>query len=272
MKRSLSILLLLGLVACVGCGKKEAISESKQRWIRIKHTPLEEAKAARETPLQAEITAGPAGIDVRAYVFYRSQGRPYQIAEMRLLEPGKYFGSIPAHGRGVKVEYYIEAKAGSDLVARVPAREKAEAFQVYFKGRPNRYLLVSHVVVIFIALFFFILSGYLAYRALKDRRSLLYIPRVAFLGTIAFFIASVPLGMAVAYQTYGKPWTGFPFGSDLTDNKSLGILVYWAVCGFLYRGSLFRKDPSRDLVSMATMPYVHIAGAIITVVLFLIPH
>jgi hypothetical protein len=265
------IALLCAVSALSGCGKKAVVEESKQRWVRIKHVPVEKTRAGHEVPIQAEVVSGP-GSEVRAYVFYRAQGEPYQVAEMRLLGPGSYFGSIPPFGRGVKVDYYIEARAGADLITRVPAREKAESFHLLFKGKPNRYILITHVVFIFVALFFFLLSGYLGYKSLKDRRSLLYIPRVAFLGTIAFFIASIPLGMVVAYQTYGKPWTGFPVGTDLTDNKSLGILLYWVVCGVLFRGSLFRRDPSRDLVSMGSMPYVYIVGAAITAVLFLLPH
>ena len=263
---------LLALVVSAGCDKKAVVEEAKQHWVKIKHTPLKEIKAGSETPLQAEITSGEAPGSLRALIFYRTQGRPFQVAEMTLLEAGRYFGYLPPQPVGASLEYYIEAKAGETIVARVPSRATAEAFAVPVKGTPNRYVLISHIVFIFIGLFFFIFSGYLGYKSLKDRRTLLYIPRVAFLGTITFFIASIPLGMVVAYQTYGKPWTGFPVGRDLTDNKSLAILLYWVVCGFLYRGSLFRKDPSRDLLSMGAMPYVHIAGAIITAVLFALPH
>jgi hypothetical protein len=271
--RAACAVIVAGLLAsCLSCGQKAVVEEAKQRWVRIKHTPLKEIKAGKETALQADISSGAAEGDLRALVFYRSHGGPFLPTEMTRLEAGKYFGYLPPQSKGAKVEYYIEAKAGDNIVARVPAREKAEAFVVVAKGTPERYILISHVVLIFIGLFFFIFSGYLGYKALKDRRSLLYIPRVAFLGTLAFFIASIPLGMIVGYQTYGVAWEGFPVGRDLTDNKSLVILIYWAISSFLYRGSLFRKDPSRDLLSMGTMPYVYIAGAVITVILFAVPH
>jgi hypothetical protein len=264
--------LVTALAASFGCGRKAVVEEAKDHWVKIKHTPLKEVKAGQETTLEAEISSGAAPGDLRVLVFYRTGGLPFQPTEMTLLEPGRYFGYLPAQFRGAKLEYYIEAKAGETIVARVPARLKAEAFSVAVKGTPNRYLLITHVALIFVALFFFIFSGYLGYKALKDRRTLLYIPRVAFLGTIIFFIASIPLGMVVAYQTFGIPWTGFPVGRDLTDNKSLAILAYWMVCAFLYRGSLFRKDPSRDLLPMGTMAYVHMVGAVVTAVLFALPH
>jgi hypothetical protein len=273
--RSAAVLVLaaaLALAAGAGCGKKQVTEEAKQRWVKVSHVPVEEADAGRETPLQADITAGPAGSEIKAFIFYRSKGRPFQVAEMRLLEPGRYFGSIPPQVRGDKLEYYIEARTSSDIVARVPAKQKAEGFVVSIEGRANRYLLGAHIAMIFAALFFYIFAGYLSYQALQHRRSLLFIPRVAFLGTAAFFIASIPLGMAVAYQTYGQIWSGFPVGGDLTDNKSLAILIYWAICAVLYRGSLWRKDPSHDFLPMVTLPYVHLAGAVITVVLFALPH
>jgi hypothetical protein len=266
-------LALLSLAApLAGCSDKEVIEESKQRWVRIKHVPVEEAQAGKETTLLAEITAGPAGSHITAFIFYRVNGRSYQYTEMSPLDGGRYFGAVPPFYRGDKMEYYIEARTASDMVTRVPAKEKRESFAVTVKGRPNTYILVAHIVFVFAGLFFFIFSGYLSYRALQHRRSLLYIPRIAFLGTAAFFMAAVPLGMLVAYQTYGKPWTGFPVGGDLTDNKSLAILIYWAICAVLYRGSLWRKDPSQDLLPMITLPYVHLAGAAVTVILFLLPH
>jgi hypothetical protein len=269
---ALALVLALVLALAAACDKKPVVEESKDRWVRISHTPIEETKAGRPTTVQADIAGGPPGSEITAFVFYRSGKGPFQTSDMRILEPGKYFGSIPARLRGEKIEYYIEARTGSDIVARVPAKLKAEGFVLAVKGTPNRYLLTTHIAVIFVALFFFLFSGYLSCRALQHRRNLLYIPRVAFLGTVTFFIASIPLGMAVAYQTFGRPWTGFPVGRDLTDNKSLVILLWWAICAVLYRGSLWRKDPSHDLLPMVTLPYAHLAGAVLTVILFLLPH
>ena len=85
------------------------------------------------------------------------------------------------------------------------------------------------------ALLLFLLCGFLAFRALTHRRVVVDIPRLGFLGTVIFFISSFPLGMIVAYQTFGTPWTGFPVGNDLTDNKSLAIVLYWVAASFLYR-------------------------------------
>ncbi len=266
--------LWLALVATllIGCGRREAIEEVKSRWVKLRHQPIEEAGVGTEITLEAEVEVSEDIEDARLFLYYVAGTQPREVVEMKLLEPGRYFTSIPSQERGTLVEYYIEARAGSDLVVRVPAQDRSPGFSFYYKGTANRGVLLSHVILMFVSLAILLLAGYLALRAIRNRKLVLHIPRLAFLGAVVFFVSSFPLGMIVAYQTYGKPWTGFPVGTDITDNKSLAIVLYWAAATFLYRGSVFKKDPTTDLLSMRTLPFVYLAGVILTIVLFLIPH
>ena len=209
---------------------------------------------------------------VALYVFYKTDGEAKQPMRMTELEGGKYFVQIPLDGlkRGTLITYRIEAQGDADLTVQVPGEDSH--FSFYYKGIPNRTLLIAHIVLMFVSLAIILLAGYLAFRALKDRRIKIHVPRLAFLGGVVFFISSFPLGMLVGYQTYGKPWTGFPVGTDITDNKSLAIVLYWAAATFFYRGSVFRKDPTGDLLPMQPLPHIYMVGAALTVALFLIPH
>jgi hypothetical protein len=264
------VMLVLGL-ALSGCGGDKVVEESKTRWMNLSHTPVEEAEAGTEVTIEvtAEASADITGPGI--FLYYKSEQELFVVVPMQRFEEGQYFGKIPAHERGSLIKYYVEGRAGDDLVVQVPAEDQPR-FEFYFKGTPNRYVLIAHVVVIFAALFFFILAGYFAYRGLSDRRANLHVPRLGLAGTVLFFISSIPIGMVVAYQTFGKPWTGFPVGNDLTDNKSLVILLYWIAATFFYRGSALRKDPSTDLLPGRALPYVYLAGLVLAVVLFLLPH
>jgi len=264
------VLIALSLLVA-GCGRDKVVEESKTRWMNLAHTPIEEAAAGTEVTIEVEAEASADITEPGVFLYYKSEQELFVVVPLQRFEEGRYFGKIPAHGRGSLIKYYVEGRAGDDLAVQVPA-EDTPRFEFYFKGTPNRYILISHVVIIFAALFFFILAGYFAYRALRERRASLHVPRLGLTGTVLFFIASIPLGMIIGYQTYGKPWTGFPVGNDLTDNKSLVILLYWIAATFFYRGSALRKDPSSDILPGRALPYVYIAGLIITAVLFLIPH
>jgi hypothetical protein len=267
----LAALLLPALLVLAGCNRERVVEESKTRWMNVAHTPVERAEADKEVTIEAEVEASPDISSPQVFLYYKSEQELFVVVPMQAFEEGRYFGKIPPHARGSLIKYYIEARAGKDLVVRVPA-EGRPPFEFYFKGKPNRYVLIANIAFIFAGLFFFILTGYFAYRGLGDRKAGLHAPRLGLIATVLFFIASIPLGMVVAYHTYGKPWMGFPVGNDLTDTKSLVILLYWIGATFFYRGSALRKDPSSDLLPVRALPYVYLAGVVITVVLYLLPH
>jgi len=262
--------MVLALVLA-GCGRDKVVEETKTRWMNLAHEPIEEAEAGTDVTVEVAVRASGDITDPGIFLYYKSEQEIFVVVPMQRFEEGRYFGTIPAHKRGSLIKYYIEGRAGEDLVVHVPAEGKPR-FEFYFKGTPNRYLLLSHIVIIFISLFFFILAGYFGYRGLSDRRANLHAPRLGLVGLVLFFISGIAIGMIVSYQTYGKPWTGFPLGNDLTDTKSLAIVLFWLAATFLYRGSALRKDPSTDMLPGRTIPYVYMAGLILTVILFILPH
>jgi hypothetical protein len=58
---------------------------------------------------------------------------------------------------------------------------------------------------------------------------------------------------------FGVAWTGFPFGSDLTDNKTLIAFLFWIAA--LVAGRKGR--PARPFV---------LAASLVMLVIYLIPH
>jgi hypothetical protein len=123
---------------------------------------------------------------------------------------------------------------------------------------------------------------------------------MAGISTGMIFIAGFPLGFILAYQVFGTPWTGIPFGWDITDNKTLVIFLFWMISLFLVRGTIlnlfshgrgrlcpFRwmialtrpaalsqqtKHKQYDSISHQRFAKLAIIGAIITVVLYAVPH
>ena len=122
--------------------------------------------------------------------------------------------------------------------------------------------------------------------------------QTAGIATGMIFIGGFPLGFILAYQVNGTPWTGIPFGWDITDNKTLVIFLYWLISLFLIRGtimtwfskgrgkfcplrwlvaiihpsSLSEQKTRHDTISLKKFAKLSIIGAIITVALYLVPH
>ncbi|MGA7306529.1 MAG: hypothetical protein WBW88_16750, partial [Rhodothermales bacterium] len=72
------------------------------------------------------------------------------------------------------------------------------------------------------------------------------------------------MGPIVQNYAFGEYWTGFPFGYDLTDNKTLIMWLCWVVAaGVLRFGRIKREVIQRGLV---------LAAAVVMVAVYLIPH
>jgi Na+/melibiose symporter-like transporter len=86
----------------------------------------------------------------------------------------------------------------------------------------------------------------------------------AFVALIGMTLGGMILGPIVQKYAFGEYWTGFPFGGDFTDNKTLIMWLAWviaiAIIGF--------KPKKKEIISRIV---VLIATIIMTAV-YLIPH
>ena len=80
------------------------------------------------------------------------------------------------------------------------------------------------------------------------------IAAIALLGIGGLF-----LGPLVQKAAFGAYWTGWPFGTDLTDNKTAVAVLAWVVAAFRARGG---RD-ARLAVGVA---------ALVTLAVFMVPH
>ncbi len=64
-------------------------------------------------------------------------------------------------------------------------------------------------------------------------------------------------------QAFGAYWTGFPWGYDLTDNKTLIMWVVWVAACSVLQWKSEAKRLGRGVV---------LVGALVMMVVYLIPH
>jgi hypothetical protein len=122
-----------------------------------------------------------------------------------------------------------------------------------FKDPVPAWILIPHVLVMFAGMLLSTAAGLAALdRKRNPRRLVLWAAGLLFLGG---FI----LGPLMQKFAFGVAWSGFPVGTDLTDNKTLIAFLFWIVA--LVAGR--KGKPARPFV---------IAASLVTLVIFLIPH
>lgn len=157
-------------------------------------------------------------------------------------------GYLPHQEAAGKVMYQVTLLKGTNryLLNEHPA-------VLRYKGFVPGYVLIPHIFFIFLAMVFSTLTGLMA--LFKMKNTYIY----AWITLILLTVGGMILGPVVQKFSFGAFWTGWPFGHDLTDNKSLVAFIFWIVAVVI----LTRRRENRL--------WPIIAAAVLLVV-FLIPH
>ena len=150
----------------------------------------------------------------------------------KMLRKGKeLIGVIPNQPMAGKVEYIITLhSAGKDYVLT------EEPVIIRFKGAVPRAILVPHIFFMFMSLLFSLRVGL---EVLFRRIDTKYYSGVAL---VTLFFGGLILGPIVQKYAFDAYWTGWPFGHDLTDNKTLFVFIFWVIAWFV-----LRKKPQNRL-------------------------
>ncbi len=209
---------------------------------------------------------------VEAMIRFRSGGE--QDLEEIAMTPagsGEYTALLPDLGKGKRLLYSIIVTGSGGESVRVPARDGG-FLPVKYKGHVSTIVLVMHIVFFFGAFFFMIQCFWSAVRILArgdNERDTIRTMRWAMIFT---FVGGWPLGFILNFQAFGVVWEGYPFGFDITDNKTQVMFLFWIVCALLVRGSFFGLGRERDSVGSRGLARSVITAFVLSLVLFIVPH
>lgn len=158
-----------------------------------------------------------------------------------------FVAALPAQPPAGKLEYYLSFNhTDSDKII------ETEHVITRFKGSVPKWVLIPHVLFIFVAMLLANVAGFFAIG--KEDKHVFY----GNLTLILLLLGGMIFGPIVQYYAFGEFWTGIPFGWDLTDNKTLIAVLFWIVAVISNR-----KNPKYRYTIIA---------AIVTLIIFSIPH
>ena len=141
-----------------------------------------------------------------------------------LPENGMIKAQIPHQPAAGKVEYEITLTDGSKTYAL-----SDEPVIICFKGAVPSYILIPHIFFMFFAMVFSIRTGF---EALLKRHNTYLFNMVTML---LFLVGGLILGPIVQKYAFDAYWTGWPWGHDLTDNKTIIAFVFWLISWIILR-------------------------------------
>ena len=153
--------------------------------------------------------------DVNAQIHYRRypSADEYTTADF-VWEDSAWQAALPVQPVAGKLQYYITVD-GKDYAADEPV-------VIRFRNDVPASILVPHILLMFAAMLFAVYTFLLV---VTRRKYSLWLKIT--IGTL--FVGGFILGPLVQHAAFGPWWAGFPYGTDLTDNKTLISFLFFIV-------------------------------------------
>ncbi len=197
-------------------------------------------------------------------------------AEVRLAVPSTVSGEMRWRRVNSDDPWHMRplVRNGNDLLAMIPRQPAAGKVAYYivltdsqgfrrdltihpvvirFKDPVPAVVLWPHIVLMFAAM---LVGTRCGIEALAQGNNAL---RLAVWTSVLLFVGGLILGPIVQKYAFGAYWTGWPFGKDLTDNKTAVAMIMWLVA--LWRG----RQSGRGRLWFVVAAVVHL-------LVYLIPH
>jgi len=125
-----------------------------------------------------------------------------------------------------KLEYSVRIRVGDEELVLPPGGKTAV---LRYKGAVPAFILVPHILCMFIALVISVRAGLGAIAGESNTGRFVK-------WVLLFFVpGGFVLGPLVQKYAFGALWTGWPYGTDWTDNKTLFALLAWILAGVLVK-------------------------------------
>ncbi|MCX6169018.1 MAG: hypothetical protein NTX65_06755 [Ignavibacteriales bacterium] len=186
---------------------------------------------------------------IHGKLYFRKFNTQNEFSEVNMTGGEILKAELPAQKRLEKLEYYIMLFKDQSSV-KMPAGEN---IIIRFKDDVPLVVLIPHIFAMFFAMMLSTRTGLELFN--KE-------PRYEKLGlwtVIVLFIGGFALGFAMNGLAFGDIWGGWPFGHDVTDNKTQIAFIIW-----LFAFYMIKKNKKPGWWAML--------AALVMIVIYSIPH
>lgn len=207
------------------------------------------------TDADAPVEVPDPGPTVTGQVFFKRYPTddPFSVLPMRSVA-GDLEALLPAQPAAGKLEYYVVLSTPEGEI-RLPEQD---TLVIRFKDPVPLGVLLPHVICMFLALLLGVRTALGAVFHPVRLRALSW----STLGLMT--VGGMILGPLVQKYAFGAFWTGWPYGYDLTDNKTLIMWIVWVAVALV----LGKTRPEKGWLPRGTI----VAAAVVMMAVYLIPH
>lgn len=207
----------------------------------VKYKLLRSHDTGLDAPIEINVPDGVTAV----YRYKRFKSHDEWSTQNLQAENGKIKAFIPHQPAAGKVEYQLALMDGENSY---PLTD--EPVVIRFKGSVPQFVLIPHIFFMFFAMVFGIRTSIEA--LLKRNRTY----QLTVLTTVFMLIGGLILGPIVQKYAFDAYWTGWPWGHDLTDNKTIVGFIFWVIALLVLHKN--RENRVWPIVAMVVMMAVYL--------------
>jgi len=186
---------------------------------------------------------------ISGILFWRKLNSGNDFTAVPMTGSQKLSAELPVQKRLEKLDYYVQLSKNNKTII-LP---KEKIVTIRFKDPVPIYILIPHIFAMFFAMMLSTRTGLEFFN--KEPR----LDKLALWTIIVLFIGGFPLGFAMNGFAFGEMWGGWPFGHDVTDNKTQIAFIVWLIAFYM-----IKKNKNAKLAALL--------AAIILLAVYMIPH
>ena len=163
--------------------------------------------------------------NVKGIVKFRHYRSQEEWTGIEMMHDGETLNAfLPNQPPAGKLEYMVSLEYEGEYFS-----VSEDPVIIRFKGAVPYIILIPHVILMFLAMLYSTRTGL---EALGNGLRTYSYTKITL---ITLGIGGMILGPVVQLYAFGDLWTGWPFGGDWTDNKTLAAFVFWVIAFFALR-------------------------------------
>ena len=186
---------------------------------------------------------------IHGTLYFRKFNTQNEFSQVNMTGGEILKAELPAQKRLEKLEYYIMLFKDQSSV-KVPASEN---IIIRFKDYVPLVVLIPHIFAMFFAMMLSTRTGLEFFN--KEPRY----EKFGLWTVIVLFIGGFALGFAMNGLAFGDIWGGWPFGTDVTDNKTQIAFIVWFFAFYMIKKN---KKPG----------WWAMLAALVMIIIYSIPH
>ena len=187
----------------------------------VKYKLIRSFMGEKDAPIEIEVLNSDITGEIR-FKRYKSHDE-WSTKPMTMLD-GKLVATLPNQPPAGKITYFVQLFYKGQAYPL-----NSDPVIIRYTGNVPLFILAPHIFFMFLSLLFGMRVGLELFFRNKET---LYFTGIV---VITLFLGGLVLGPIVQKYAFDAYWTGWPFGHDLTDNKTIGSFILWVIAWFMLR-------------------------------------